>query len=75
MHSFDGANCVRNDQGGLVSPWTGFRWSCAGTYDGVPFSLYDWFARINSAESMRCAFAIHLKGQDPSGCPSVLIYP
>jgi dienelactone hydrolase len=75
MHSFDGANCVRNDQGGLVSPWTGLRWSCAGTYDGVPFSLYDWFARINSAESMRCAFAIHLKGQDPSGCPSVLLYP
>lgn len=75
MHSFDGAACARNEGGALVSPWTGLKYICAGTYNGMPFTLHDWRARINSDRIARCAFRSGLAGSIPEHCADAVVDP
>lgn len=75
MHSFDGANCQLNAQGPLVSPWTMKAYKCSGTYNGTPFNLHDWMARVNADALAMCAFRTILKGGVQPGCPPQTQYP
>jgi len=75
MHSFDGATCIRNDAGTLVSPWTGLTYTCSGTYNGLPFTLHDWTARVNADRLARCGLVSALIGVEPPGCGGPLVYP
>ena len=73
-HSFDGARCVEQADGPLLSPWTKRRYSCSGTYDGQPFDLHDWQAKLESDRLALCALLTSF-GENAPECDGKPIFP
>lgn len=73
-HSFDGARCVAAADGALVSPWTALRYNCTGSYNGEPFDLYDWRAKLESERLATCALLTAF-GVESEACTMPPIVP
>lgn len=73
-HSFDGVRCTEHAEGMLVSPWTGRRYSCSGSYNGQAFDLHDWQAKLESDRLATCALLASF-GEDASDCHIAPIFP
>lgn len=75
QHSFEGATCVADSGGSIVSPWTGLHYVCSGTYNGAPFTLQDWNAQINARRISACRLRARLREELPGDCDDSIVHP
>ena len=73
-HSFDGARCIEQVAGPLLSPWTTRRYACSGSYNGEAFDLRDWQAKLESDRLATCAFLTSFN-EEATECDIAPIFP